>query len=102
MGISMYEILSNKSNPWDEFDSPFELLKIQVESGERPNLQSLEPLYEDLDTLKNVSNVIAECWKNNERPDAFQVKIIFSAGENLSPSHLSFLKQNLKSQRRTF
>lgn len=77
MGISMYEILSNKSNPWDEFNVPLELLKIRVESGERPYLQSLEPLYEDLDSLKDVSNVIGECWQNNDRPNAFQVKKVF-------------------------
>lgn len=77
MGVSMYEILSDKCHPWEPFNIPVELLKGQIESGLRPNLQLLQPLYEDFAVLRNISNLIEQCWQNNNRPDAFQVTIYY-------------------------
>ena len=75
MGISIFEVLSDKASPWDEFNLPIEILKSKIESGLRPDLQALQPLYEDSASLNNISKVIEKCWQDTDRPDAFQVNL---------------------------
>ena len=79
MGISMDEILSNKSSPWDELNLPNEISKLKIESGMRPDLQTLMSLYEDSTlTLDSALEVIKTCWAEDNRPEPSQVRFSFT------------------------
>ena len=78
MGISMFEILSDKSSAWDSFNLPDQILKFKIESGMRPDINHLQTLYADLSTMNHISGVIEKCWDSDEinRPDARQVSAL--------------------------
>jgi len=74
LGISIFEILTDKASAWEHFQLPDALLRERIQSGMRPNTETLKELYSD-DRLNNVISVVHQCWNENisKRPYASEV-----------------------------
>ena len=71
LAISIYEILSNKESPWNGI-SDFSL-RDKIGNGGRPNLDSLDDLYQNESHL--VKETMKKVWEQNQyvRPTVTEV-----------------------------
>ena len=71
LAISIYEILSNKESPWNGI-SDFSL-RDKIGNGGRPNLDSLDHLYQN--ELHLIKETIKKTWEQNQyaRPTVTEV-----------------------------
>ena len=83
-GISIYEILSDTSMPWEDilpFNSDSILLDA-MKRGERPDLSRIYSIYSDC--ISSVVSIIRKCWyqTSDQRPNINEVHYLLRTGMN--------------------